>query len=139
MDTKAAFESLLKLSGSPKAEDDDLVKSMEKWLGELKFMELYKKPEIQRLLYSDVMREAVEVSEIPFLQELYSQYYHQTVYDKSFNITKDTIYWMAFIIPVSLLLLSFGKCMCTYNNHSIPFSVLNVVTLVGADLFKTCN
>ncbi|KAF6027732.1 hypothetical protein EB796_013955 [Bugula neritina] len=71
-------------------------------------MRVLQKPEFQRLMASNEMREAIEVSEIPLLQTLYEHKYAEIVSDKSYNMTYNFIWVMSTIVPAVVLIFLFA-------------------------------
>jgi len=125
MADKAAFESLVGL----KYEDmwkDSFKSLLQPLIGDIDIMRVLQKPEFQRLMASNEMREAIEVSEIPLLQTLYEHKYAEIVSDKSYNMTYNFIWVMSTIVPAVVLIFLFGKCILMYVCTSFnPSSMVN--------------
>lgn len=116
MDSMATFTDMIH-NMKPAVGDsgDALMQLLSDAVGNLDFVKLYKKPEIQRLLASHEMREAIAVSDIPLLQTLYGQFYAEAAEDKSFQIGHDTAYYVLIFTAIASLMSLFGKYVLQHN------------------------
>ena len=112
MDTgKAASEKMMNIASDASeeagmAEIQSLFGSM---FGDFDAMKLLRKPEIQKLLASDVMRDAVEASDMPAVQLIYAQMYEQVTVERGYNFGFQLTQNMLLLIPVIILVLLFSK------------------------------
>lgn len=109
MDSKAAFKEMMNLASDEDASMDSIKALFKGMFGDFNPQALLSKPEVQRLLASKEMREAVAVSELPAVQLLYDQMYEHVTVEKSFKLGYNISYFFMVILPIFTLIVVGGK------------------------------
>lgn len=139
---KAAFEKMMNVAAEADLGDsglDEIRSAFTSMFGEFDMVRLMQKPEVQRLISSDLMRDAVEVSEMPGLQMLYLQIYEEKTLEKSFNFGFQVTQNLMLLIPILILALLFSKHTFIFSLYLYFFIYFPLISCLVPFKKKSCE
>lgn len=110
MDSKAAFESLVNSGSDMPFEDmQGMLISLLEYISTIDYQRIYQKPEIHRLLSSELMRDAVVATEEDRLLFLYDTMYNSVKVAKSEELGYFLSAVLIYGLPILLLIAVLGE------------------------------